>query len=371
MPKKPSDLPIVEKNGIFYFRKRIGGGKRFTRSLQTSDWAEACKRAIELNDELERESATAELGEQKLFGIVAAEFIDTQAQYYRPNALKRYATSFTTLGRLITRRGIPFTHIPIHEISRADCQDILNRDAKDNTVRNDLTAVSAVLDYAIESEYVEHNVVRDIKRARYRKRRPTKNPTIGEHRGLDFDVRLVPEHELQAVIEACKTGPATMLHHLVEFYARFGLRQDEGVRLRWSFLDEANEVLAIHGSQGFTRYRQLSADDLAWLLQLPRHHASDVVFWHGARGEPFANVSSNLGYVRRKLQAQGKGEFRWRPHDLRHKFAIDYLTAGGDIFLLKDLLGHTKVSTTELYVAHMTPAQIRQRSEALKLRGVE
>ena len=43
---------------------------------------------------------------------------------------------------------------------------------------------------------------------------------------------------------------------------------------------------------------------------------------------------------------------RFRCHDLRHKFAIDYLKNGGDIYKLKQILGHSSVKTTEMYLAY-------------------
>lgn len=38
------------------------------------------------------------------------------------------------------------------------------------------------------------------------------------------------------------------------------------------------------------------------------------------------------------------------PHKLRHFFACDFLQRGGDIRSLQKLLGHTDLSTTEIYV---------------------
>ena len=48
---------------------------------------------------------------------------------------------------------------------------------------------------------------------------------------------------------------------------------------------------------------------------------------------------------------------RFRCHDLRHKFAIDYLREHGRNPLprLSEILGHSSVKTTEMYVAYVGP----------------
>ncbi len=48
---------------------------------------------------------------------------------------------------------------------------------------------------------------------------------------------------------------------------------------------------------------------------------------------------------------------RFRFHDLRHLFAVQYLQKGGSIYALQGIMGHTSVKTTEIYLAYLTPDQ--------------
>jgi site-specific recombinase XerD len=53
------------------------------------------------------------------------------------------------------------------------------------------------------------------------------------------------------------------------------------------------------------------------------------------------------------------------PHLLRHGFACSYISGGGDIYRLSRLLGHTSVSTTQLYLRSMGIEQFRARHDVL------
>ena len=46
-------------------------------------------------------------------------------------------------------------------------------------------------------------------------------------------------------------------------------------------------------------------------------------------------------------------------HDLRHSFATMAISSGEDIRVVKDVLGHTKIATTEIY-AHTTNSAARK-----------
>jgi site-specific recombinase XerD len=54
----------------------------------------------------------------------------------------------------------------------------------------------------------------------------------------------------------------------------------------------------------------------------------------------------------------------WSMHKLRHRFATRSLAAGGDLLVVRDLLGHTSVATTQLYTASV-PEKMRRITDLL------
>lgn len=54
----------------------------------------------------------------------------------------------------------------------------------------------------------------------------------------------------------------------------------------------------------------------------------------------------------------------WSMHKLRHRFATRTLAAGGDLLVVRDLLGHASVATTQLYTASV-PEKMRRITDLL------
>ena len=48
---------------------------------------------------------------------------------------------------------------------------------------------------------------------------------------------------------------------------------------------------------------------------------------------------------------------RLHPHLCRHSYSVRYLMEGGDLFTLKRMLGHSDISTTEMYLK-LTESQV-------------
>lgn len=138
----------------------------------------------------------------------------------------------------------------------------------------------------------------------------------------------------------------------MELFYSSGLRLSELAELTWTQVDTASGMLTVTGKGNKTR-----------MVPFGRTAATALAEWRKVRGEfapleePVIFVSRNGGPLStRSIQArirywakkQGLPQNVY-PHLLRHSFASHLLESSGDLRGVQELLGHSNISTTQIY----------------------
>jgi len=145
---------------------------------------------------------------------------------------------------------------------------------------------------------------------------------------------------------------------LATLYAT-GIRLTELLHLRIADIDSERGMLRVeHGKGGKQRYTLLPKR----LLKLLRAYyrackPTDLLFPGSIPGRPMS--PSSLQYVFRRCRKVASIPMRATIHTLRHSFATHLLEDGCDIRSLQELLGHTNLQTTIIYL-HVTSHRLRQ-----------
>lgn len=134
-----------------------------------------------------------------------------------------------------------------------------------------------------------------------------------------------------------------------------GLRATELCNLKMNDLDVEVRRCYVLGKGNKHRsvfFGRNTAKALWQYLRAERREPDDFVFY-GDRGrkakEPLTR-NGLLQLVGRLGHMAGVKAVRCSPHSLRHTYAVSFLRAGGNVFTLREALGHTNLQMTQKYV---------------------
>jgi site-specific recombinase XerD len=148
--------------------------------------------------------------------------------------------------------------------------------------------------------------------------------------------------------------PKNLKHRLVLMTTySAGLRASEVIALKPEHIDSERMLIKVEDGKGRKdRYTLLSVKLLAELRQYYRKHRPEVYLfpstYKGRKNSPLVYESIRSVYEEARNKAGiKKGEGL---HTLRHSFATHLLEAGYDIRKIQVLMGHTRLSTTMIYL---------------------
>ena len=147
-------------------------------------------------------------------------------------------------------------------------------------------------------------------------------------------------------------GPLPLRNRaLVELVYSAGLRSAEAVGLDLADVDFEQELVHVRGKGGKERAVPLG-EEAAYVLRRYLLDARPAL----ARGACDAVFLSVRG---RRLDTSTLRRLLPHPHRLRHSFATHLLEGGADLRTIQELLGHSSLSTTQVY-SHVDGRRMRR-----------
>lgn len=162
--------------------------------------------------------------------------------------------------------------------------------------------------------------------------------------------------EIRALIKATKSKRNRLV---VEFLYSAGVRVSECVKLSVNDLDLKQRIARIRGGKG--NKDRLVILSIEWIKHLKKYLdrkkvQSDFVF--SKKNGKKLSVDTVQRVVRKAAKKAGINK-HVTPHTLRHSFGTHLLESGENIRNIQELLGHSSLSTTQIYT-HVSTESLKK-----------
>ncbi|MHB1687823.1 MAG: tyrosine-type recombinase/integrase [Ignavibacteriaceae bacterium] len=267
--------------------------------------------------------------------LTLSKFKDEYYEYVRPVKSKKYLDSISYSFKQL----IPFCgDIPLNELTTRIVDKFINS-TFNRTQRGAhlyYRTLKAAINKAVEWNYIPLNPFTKVKFPKLSKTFPV----------------FISENELLIIIAN------TTYQHLkdaftVAFYT--GLRLGELINMKWDWIDLMQNQITIKCSKEFLtkskkeRIVPMSSKVRSIIISRSNsaiHNPTEFVFYHtrGKRLYP-ESISKQFKKIVRKSNLNDSIHF----HTLRHSFASMLVQRGVSLYVVKELLGHEDLSTTQIY----------------------
>ena len=184
------------------------------------------------------------------------------------------------------------------------------------------------------------------------------------------------ESQVEALLNACDTSDPIGLRDraMLELLYATGLRVSELVSLEYSQISLQQGVIRVIGKGNKERLIPMGDEAVSYLSQYMEDARPELMTGKGISAALFVTKRAK-GMTRQafwyliKRYAQRVGiTQKISPHTLRHAFATHLLNHGADLRVVQLLLGHSDLSTTQIYT-HVAKARLQSLHQEHHPRG--
>jgi site-specific recombinase XerD len=248
---------------------------------------------------------------------------------------RAYGVDVREFGAWLERRGTKLESVDVRTLAdyAAELGRARPRKLAPATIARKLASVRSFLRFTLGSARVP-----DVSFAPRRPRRLPDAPKV---------------HEVDASLSALEGDEPLALRNraLLELVYSAGLRSREAVDLDLADVDFEQEQVHVRGKGGKERVVPLG-EEAAHRLALYLRDARPQLM-RGAENALFVSARG------RRLDTSTLRRLHAHPHRLRHAFATHLLEGGADLRTIQELLGHSSLSTTQVY-SHVDGKRLRK-----------
>lgn len=323
----------VYKRGRVYWYEFTMNGTRVRGSARTSNRAAAIR--VETQKKHELWTVGGEFVRTPIgFTTGMNEFLAWSGSQNKLATSTRYSVSSKPLIAFFRTKNL-------QEIRRADIEAFKlfrMRQCSNAGTNRDLACLRVMLNWAIGQGYVQSNAFRGVK-------------MLSEGPG---NMRIVSHEEEYRYLELA--DPLT--RDLVTIIVETGMRPNEVYRMRSENVHLDERFVFIPDGKTKSARRNVPLTDKAAAV-IARRLNPGYLFQHRL------DASKPMVYSHGHTQVCKRLGFTFRLYDFRHTFGSRMAMAGVDLMTLRELMGHSSITTTQRY-CHPTPEHKREAVEKLR-----
>lgn len=224
----------------------------------------------------------------------------------------------------------------------------ITRRLKDTTINRKLIVLKMFFEYLHSKNYIESNYFSSHQFKFKKEKRLPKTLAIKETSKL---LSCVTEQYINANSDFEKWKTSRNLA-LIDILISTGIRIAEASNISINDIINSERIILIHGKGRKQRLIYISCPETwnnitLWIkMRKTRTTNTDMLFVN-RYGEPIS--IHGIEYIYNSLKVQSGININSTPHYLRHTFATNLLANGADLRSVQEILGHSSVSTTEIY----------------------
>lgn len=303
------------KNGNRYFYRFMYDGKRYNSKAIYKSKAEASKSEREHLNRLDEEARKPKTE------LLIKDLMNDHLDQVKLNQSKAHYQETRRYYRMLLER---IGNIPVQNVKKIDILKLLNsfsaqliKDGKSNWNVNSMLSILKHLFYtAINDHEIE-----------------MKNPCLNIKRfPIENHLKLIPTNEMiEAVLLECDEEERLLICFVMETGARIN------ECLRFSSKDISNGQIVLYTRK--SRYSNLTGRK----IPMP-----SCIIGINFDGRLFKRWTHYPRFLENKIRKLGLPMFGF--HNLRHRYASRLSAKGTPIYQIMELLGHSQISTTQIYL---------------------
>ncbi|HJJ17431.1 MAG TPA: site-specific tyrosine recombinase XerD [Bacilli bacterium] len=242
------------------------------------------------------------------------------------------------------------------KINLDDMHKYLNHLNKENkkatTVAHNITVINSFYSFLINENIIATNPCTNIISPKLAKKLPNYLTEEEVDKLLNIPLKTAYDYRNKAMLEL--------------LYAT-GIRVSELINLKFVNLELQDDFIRVMGKGSKERIIPMSNISKKYLIEyieiyrktLLKSKDSEYLFINNQ-----GNVISRVGFFKiiKKLCLENNISKNVSPHILRHSFATHLLAHGADLRVIQELLGHSDISTTQIY-AHLINDKLKKDYE--------